>query len=453
MEQVKVGMVSLGCPKNQCDAELMMAKIRKAGYTLVPEAGLADVVIINTCGFIQSAKEEAIEEIMEAISRKNDGINKKIIITGCLAQRYTEQMEEEFPEVDAVLGLGYNSLIVQTIGEVLRGNRIIEKTELGKFPMEGERLQSTLPHYAYLRIADGCDNRCSYCAIPNIRGSFRSRKMEKIIEEAKSLAERDVMELVVVAQDTTRYGLDLYGRLALPELLDELCRIDGIKWIRLLYCYPDRITDELISCIKRQRKILPYLDVPIQHCNKDILKAMNRTGDRHSLWDLFAKLRTEIPDLILRTTLITGFPGETEDQFVELAEFVNSVKFEHLGCFAYSAEEGTPAAEMENQIPDAEKDHRAEIITEQQEVRFADFCSEQVGKVFETVVEGYDRYFEMYFGRNYMYAPEIDGMVYFTGKGLKVGQFVHVKITDSVDNNLIGEVVKKKPAYLQYSAQ
>lgn len=442
MEQIKVGVVSLGCPKNQCDAELMMDKIRKAGYKLVPEAGLADVVVINTCGFIQSAKEEAIEEIMEAINRKNDGINKKIIVTGCLAQRYTEQMDEEFPEIDGVLGLGCNGDIVQAIQEVMQDKRIIKSSELGEYDMEGDRLLSTLPHYAYLRIADGCDNRCSYCAIPYIRGAFRSRRMENIIEEAKSLADRGVKELVLIAQDTTRYGLDLYKRLALPELLDKICGIEGIKWIRLLYCYPERITDELIDCMKRQDKILPYLDVPIQHCNADILKAMNRSGDRHSLWDLFAKLRTEIPNLILRTTLITGFPGETEDQFVELAEFVNSIKFEHLGCFAYSAEEGTPAAEMENQIPDAEKEHRCEIITEQQEVRFADFCAEQEGKVFETVVEGYDRYFEMYFGRNYMYAPEIDGMVYFTGKGLTVGQFVNVKITDSVDNNLIGELVQ-----------
>ena len=442
MEQVKVGMVSLGCPKNQCDAELMMDKIRKAGYKLVSEAGLADVVVINTCGFIQSAKEEAIEEIMEAISRKNDGINKKIIVTGCLAQRYTEQMDEEFPEIDGVLGLGCNGDIVKAIEDVMKGERIIKSSEVGEHDMEGDRLLSTMPHYAYLRIADGCDNRCSYCAIPYIRGAFRSRKMENIVEEAKSLAERGVRELILIAQDTTRYGLDLYKRLALPELLDRICEIEGIKWIRLLYCYPERITDELIECMKRQEKILPYLDVPIQHCDRDILKAMNRTGDRHSLWDLFAKLRTEIPGIILRTTLIAGFPGETEDQFVELAEFVNSIKFEHLGCFAYSAEDGTPAAEMENQIPDAEKEHRCEIITEQQEVRFADFCSEQVGKTFETVVEGYDRYFEMYFGRNYMYAPEIDGMVYFTGKGLKEGQFVNVKITDSVENNLIGELVQ-----------
>ena len=438
--EIKVGMVSLGCPKNQCDAELMMDRISRAGYKLVTEAGLADMVIINTCGFIQSAKEEAIEEIMEAIDRKNDGTNKKIIVTGCLAQRYTEQMDDEFPEVDAVLGIGCNGDIVQAIEEVMQDKRIIRGSAPNTHNMEGRRILSTMPHYAYLRIADGCDNRCSYCAIPYIRGGFRSRKMENIIEEAQDLAKQGVKELVLVAQDTTRYGLDLYKRLALPELLDKICEIDGIKWIRLLYCYPDRITDRLIDCIKRQDKILPYLDVPIQHCDADILKAMNRTGDRHSLWDLFAKLRTEIPGLILRTTLITGFPGETEDQFVELAEFVNSVKFEHMGCFAYSAEEGTPAAEMDNQIPDPEKEHRCEIITEQQEVRFSDFCEQQVGKTFETVVEGYDRYFEMYFGRNYMYAPEIDGMIYFTGKGLKTGQFVNVKITDTVDNNLIGQL-------------
>ncbi len=439
--EVKVGMVSLGCPKNQCDAELMMRKIHDAGYKLVEEAGLADVVVINTCGFIQSAKEEAVEEIMEAINRKNDGINKKIIVTGCLAQRYTKQMEEEFPEVDGVLGLGCNGDIVKAIEDVLQDKRIIKESPVGNYNIEGDRLMSTMEHYAYLRVADGCDNRCSYCAIPYIRGKFRSRPMENLVKEAKWLADIGVKELILIAQDTTRYGLDLYGKLALPELLNKLCEIEEIKWIRLLYCYPDRITDELIDTVAKQEKILPYMDVPIQHCNRDILRAMNRTGDQQQLWDLFAKMRNKIPGLILRTTLITGFPGETEEQFVELAEFVNSVRFEHLGCFAYSEEEGTPAAEMPGQIPQSEKEHRSEIITEQQEVRAAEFCSEQIGKTFETVVEGYDRYFEMYFGRNYMYAPEIDGMIYFKGKGLKTGQFVNVKITDSMENNLIGEAV------------
>lgn len=441
MKEIKVGMVSLGCPKNQCDAEIMMNKIRKAGFKLVEEAGLADVVVINTCGFIQSAKEEAIEEIMEAINRKADGINKKIIVTGCLAQRYPQQMDEEFPEVDGVLGLGYNGDIVKTINAVLADRRVIKKSPLGEYSIEGERLLSTMPHYAYLRIADGCSNCCSYCAIPYIRGKFRSRPMENIVEEAKSLADKGVKELIVIAQDTTRYGQDLYGELKLPELLDKICEIEGIKWIRLLYCYPERITDELIETIARQEKILHYIDVPIQHCNRKVLKDMNRQGDQQTLWDLFAKLRNKIPDIVLRTTLITGFPGETEEQFVELAEFVNSVRFEHLGCFAYSAEDGTPAAEMPNQIPRSEKEHRAEVINEQQEVRVGDFCLEQVGKIFETVVEGYDRYFEMYFGRNYMYAPEIDGMIYFTGKRLEVGSFVSVEITDSVENNLIGKVV------------
>ena len=441
MKEIKVAMVSLGCPKNQCDAELMMKKIHDAGYKLVPEAGLADVVVINTCGFIQSAKEEAIEEIMEAVNRKNDGINKKIIVTGCLAQRYTALMDEEFPEVDGILGLGCNGDIVSAIEDVLKDKRVVKETAAGNYNIEGDRLMSTMSHYAYMRIADGCDNRCTYCAIPYIRGHFRSRPLENLVKEAEELAAKGVRELILIAQDTTRYGLDLYKKLMLPELLNKLCEIEGIKWIRLLYCYPERITDELIDVMEKQEKVIPYIDIPIQHCNRDILKAMNRQGDEQTLWDLFAKLRSRLPGLILRTTLITGFPGESEDQFVELAEFANNVKFEHLGCFPYSQEEGTPAAEMENQIPQSEKEHRAEIITEQQEVRAGDFCEQQIGKTFETVVEGYDRYFEMYFGRNYMYAPEIDGMVYFKGKGLKTGQFVNVKITESMENNLIGETV------------
>ena len=310
---VKVGMVSLGCPKNQCDAELMLAKIEKAGYKLVNEPGLADVVVINTCGFIQSAKEEAIEEIMEAINRKNDGINKKIIVTGCLAQRYKEQMDEEFPEVDAVVGIGCNQDIVEVINSVLLDKRVIIDADINtSHQMDGDRLQSTLPHYEYLRVADGCDNCCSYCAIPLIRGHFRSRKMENIIAEAEGLAKNGVKELCVIAQDTTRYGEDLYGKLMLPELLTELCKIEGLKWIRIMYCYPERITDELIEVMKKEDKIVKYMDVPIQHCNEEILAAMNRTGNAEELAALFAKLRKEIPGITLRTTLITGFPSETE---------------------------------------------------------------------------------------------------------------------------------------------
>ncbi len=439
---VKVGVVSLGCPKNQCDAELMMAKIRDAGYKLVSEPGLADVVVINTCGFIQSAKEEALEEIMEAIDRKNDGINKKIIVTGCLAERYQKQMDEEFPEIDAVLGIAKNDDIVEVINSVLLDKRVIIFGDKDKHNMEGERMLSTLPHYAYLRIADGCSNRCSYCAIPLIRGNMRSRPMENIIEEAKRLAENGVRELVVVAQDVTAYGMDLYGKYALSELLHKLCKIENIKWIRLLYCYPDRITDELIETIKSEEKVLNYLDIPIQHCDADILKAMNRKGDEQSLRELFAKLRREIPGIVLRTTLLVGFPGETEEQFSALAEFANDMSFERMGCFAYSAEEDTPAAEMPNQINDKEKQRRADIITKEQEIRLSEYHAGFIGKSVETVCEGYDRLSGMYFGRSMHFAPEIDGMIYFTcGKGMRarVGDFVQVKITDIMDYNLLGE--------------
>lgn len=443
-EVVKVGMVSLGCPKNQCDAELMLAKIADAGYKIVNEAGLADVVVINTCGFIQSAKEEAIEEIMEAINRKNDGINKKIIVTGCLAERYQQQMDEEFPEVDAVLGIAKNDDIVAAINSVLLDKRVIAFGDKECHNMEGKRLQSTLPHYAYLRIADGCSNCCSYCAIPMIRGKMRSRKMENVIEEAKALAADGVKELVIVAQDVTAYGIDLYKKYALAELLKELCKIDGIKWIRLLYCYPERITDELIEVIKTEEKVLNYIDVPIQHCNDIILEAMNRKSDKNSLIELFTKLRREIPDIVLRTTLITGFPGETEEQFTELAEFVNEIKFQRLGCFAYSEEEDTPAALMPDQVDEGERQRRADIITNEQEIRMGDYYADFVEKEFEVVCEGFDRYSDMYFGRSMHFAPEIDGMVYFTSAKENrpvIGDFITVKITDILENNLLGEQV------------
>lgn len=439
-EPIKVGVVSLGCPKNQCDAELMLAKLDKAGFKLVPEAGLADVVIINTCGFIQSAKEEAIEEICEAINRKNDGINKKIIVTGCLAQRYQRQMDEEFPEIDAVLGLGRNQDIVDIVNRVAGGERIIDFGKAEEHTMEGDRMLSTLPHYAYLRVADGCDNCCTYCAIPHIRGRFRSRTMENIIAEAEGLVKSGVKELILIAQDTTRYGEDLYGKLMLPELINKLCELD-VKWIRLLYCYPERMTDELIDVIAKQEKVCKYIDLPIQHCNAEILRSMNRSGDRESLTALIKKLRERIPGLTLRTTFITGFPGETEEQFTELAEFAHKIRFERLGCFAYSQEEGTPAADFPNQIAEAEKVHRADIIMEQQEIRMNDYCVSCIGNETEVVVEGYDRYSEMYFGRDASYAPEIDGMMYFTSKNkLFIGQFVKLKITDCLENNLIGEV-------------
>ena len=440
-EAIKVGVVSLGCPKNQCDAELMLAKIADAGYKIVPEAGLADVVVINTCGFITSAKEEAIEEIMEAINRKNDGINKRIIVTGCLAQRYQEQMDTEFPEIDGVLGIGRNDAIVETIEKVLAGERVIDFGKVENHNMEGKRMQSTLKHYAYLRIADGCDNCCTYCAIPQIRGHFRSRKIEDIVTEAETLVNNGVRELIVIAQDTTRYGEDIYGKLALPNLLRELIKLD-VKWIRLLYCYPERMTDELIDMIASEPKICKYIDLPLQHCDAEILKDMNRTGDRASLTALVKKLRERIPGLTLRTTFITGFPGETEAQFTELAEFANEIKFDRLGCFAYSQEDGTPAADFPNQVDEREREHRAEIIMEQQEIRVTEAQQALVGTETEVVCEGYDRLFEMYFGRDASYAPEIDGMIYFSAKRrLRTGEFVKIRFTDSLDNNPIGKMI------------
>ena len=440
-DETKVGVVSLGCPKNQCDAELMLARIDEAGYKIVPEAGLADVVVINTCGFITSAKEEAIEEIMEAINRKNDGINKKIIVTGCLAQRYQQQMDEEFPEIDGVLGIGRNDAIVETIERVLAGERVIDFGSIEDHDMEGVRMQSTLPHYAYLRIADGCDNCCTYCAIPQIRGRFRSRKIENIVKEAEILVKRGVKELVVIAQDTTRYGEDLYGKLSLTDLLKELVKLD-VKWIRLLYCYPERMTDELIDMIANEPKICKYIDLPLQHCDAEILKDMGRGGDKEQLTALIKKLRDRIPGLTLRTTFITGFPGETEAQFTELAEFANEIKFDRLGCFAYSQEDETPAADFPNQVDEREREHRAEIIMEQQEIRVSETMNGLIGTQTEVVCEGYDRLSEMYFGRDVSYAPEIDGMIYFSAKRrLKVGEFVGIVFKEVIDNNLIGKMI------------
>jgi ribosomal protein S12 methylthiotransferase len=429
---VKIGLVSLGCPKNQCDAELMLAKIAKAGFALVNEPGLADVVIINTCCFIQSAKEEAIEEILEAVSRKADGINKKIIITGCLCERYREQLITEFPEADGILGIADNNSIVQAINTVLLDRKAMHFSDLSGHCMEGERLLSTMSHYAYLRIADGCDNKCAYCAIPLFRGAFRSRKSGDIIKEAEGLVENGVRELILIAQDVTNYP-------DLPNLLKCLTKIDKLKWIRLLYCYPHRITDELISVIKSEDKIVKYLDMPIQHSNLQILSAMNRQDC--DLRGLIAKLRREIPELTLRTTVLVGFPGETEEQFTELAEFVHDNRFEHLGCFAYSQEEGTPAAEFPDQVDEGERIRRCEIIVEQQEIRVSEWLNSLIGQAFEVVAEGFDRYSEMFFGRSYMHAPEIDSMIYFTStEKVVTGQFVTVEITEIVDNNLIGKI-------------
>lgn len=444
---IKVGLVSLGCSKNLVDSERMLAKLRKKGYQLVTEPGLADVAVVNTCGFIQSAKEEAIETIIELGKLKNDGTLKKIIITGCLTERYREEAAELFPEADAVIGIGNNKDIVDVLDHVIAGERYVNFAPKLDAELTGERIISTLPFFAYLKIAEGCSNCCTYCAIPKIRGKFRSVPMEDVLEEARWLASTGVSELIVIAQDSTRYGEDLYGESKLPELLKKLAEIDGTRWIRVLYCYPERITDELLDIMASEEKIVKYLDIPIQHCDGDIIKRMNRWGDEAQLEALFAKIREKVPGIILRTTLITGFPGETQEQFNSLAEFVQRVKFDRLGCFAYSREDGTKAYDFDNQIDEETAAHRADIIMEQQMLISAQNNEKLLGARLTAVVEGFDRFGECWFGRTELDAPDIDGKVFFTSeKPLSVGEFVTIEITDTLDYDLIGEVVSNESA-------
>lgn len=444
---MKVAMISLGCPKNQIDAEIMLAALQKDGFTLTPDVSGCDAVLINTCGFIQSAKEEAIHEILEMAELKKEGRLKAIIVTGCMAERYREDIAAELPEVDAVVGIGSNAQICDIVKNVLgnadaaadRKTRIFAGPKEA-LPLSGDRLLTTLPYYAYLKIAEGCDNCCSYCAIPQIRGRFRSRPMEEIIAEARGLSQSGVRELILVAQDTTRYGQDLYGEYRLAELLRRLCEIDGLRWIRTLYCYPDKITEELLDVLAQEEKLVHYLDIPIQHCNGEILRAMNRPQNRKELTALFRHIREKVPDITLRTTLITGFPGETHEQFLELADFVDTVRFDRLGCFCYSAEEGTPAARREDQVDEDVKARREEIIMRVQAVRMERANRRKVGKTLEVLVEGFDKYAECYYGRTRADAPEIDGKVFFTTEEHPVmGDFVQVRITDVMDYDLVGE--------------
>ena len=436
----RVGMVSLGCPKNQIDAEHMLYDLKKQGYEIVQDAALADVVVVNTCGFIEAAKQEAIDNILEFCTLKKEGRIKAVVCTGCLAERYKDEVLKEIPELDAVVGIGSNDKLCDIIRDIMWEHK--SKLSFGEkynLPLEGGRIISTEPFYAYLKIADGCDNFCTYCAIPEIRGRFRSRKMEDIIDEAKWLAENGVTEVVVIAQDTTRYGEDMYGESKLPELLRELCKIDGLKWIRTLYSYPERITDELIAAVRDEPKLVKYFDIPLQHCNGDVLKRMNRHGDKETLAALINKIRNEIPGVIIRTTLIAGFPGETEEQFGELVDFVNEMKFERLGCFAYSVEEGTPAAKMDGQLDEDVKEHRADVIMQEQMFISDRYNQTMVGKELAVVVEGFDRYAECWFGRSAADAPEIDGKVFFTcDEKPAVGEYVTVHIDDILDYDLIG---------------
>ncbi len=437
----KVCMVSLGCPKNQVDAEVMLASLREGGFELCPAEAEADAIIINTCGFIESAKAEAIENILEASKYKAEGNCKVLIVTGCLAERYRDDITEEIPEVDVCVGLGSNKDISQIVKKAIEGERknyYGEKTDLN---LSGERILGGVPFSTYLKIADGCDNCCTYCAIPKIRGRMRSRTIEDCVSEAKRLAENGVSELVVVAQDTTAYGTDLYGEPKLAELLSELCKIEGLHWIRTLYTYPEKITDELLDTIAREEKLVKYLDIPLQHVNGEILRKMNRKGDGESIKALIERIRTKIPEITLRTTLITGFPGETEEQFEEMAELAKELRFDRLGCFTYSPEEDTAAAAMKNQIDEQIKQNRMDNIMETQMEIVAEKNGEKAGLVTEVLIEGWDDYIKCYFGRTPWDAPEVDGKIFFmANRPLIIGEYVTVQINDCIDYDLLGEL-------------
>lgn len=434
----KVGMISLGCPKNQVDGEALLAKLAQAGYQIVNEIENSDVMIVNTCGFIEDAKREAIDTILEVAQYKEAGLISAIVVTGCLAERYQDEILKEMPEVDAVIGIGANSDIVKVCDKALCGIKTSNFPNKCYLPLDGERMLSTPPHWAYLKIAEGCDNRCAYCAIPGIRGNFRSRTIESVVDEAKSLVNRGVKEIILVAQDTTKYGQDLYGEYSLDKLLKELVKIDGLEWIRLFYCYPQRITDSLIDVIANEDKVCKYIDIPLQHSDATVLKNMNRVGDGNDYRVLLNKMREAIPGLALRTTFMVGFPGETDEQFENLCEFVKDIKFDKMGCFTFSPEEDTPAFDMENQIDEDVKKRRQEVLMNAQFFITEASNKGRVGNVYKVIVDSFAD--GKYTGRSYMDSPEIDsGIIFTSNKELNIGDFVDVKITDFDGYDLIGE--------------
>ena len=436
----KAGMISLGCPKNQVDGEIILSKLKKAGFDIVSEIENADVMIINTCGFIESAKQEAIETILEVAEYKNAGLIKAIVVTGCLAERYQDEIMKEMPEVDAVVGIGANSDIVKVCQKSLVGLTTSVFPDKCYLPLEGERLVSTPSHWAYLKISDGCDNRCSYCAIPSIRGRFRSRKIEDVVAEANVLASEGVKELILIAQDTTKYGQDIYGEYKLDVLLRELVKIEGIKWIRLYYCYPERITDSLIDVIANEEKICKYIDIPLQHADGEVLKNMNRAGDSESYKKLIDKMRSKIPDLALRTTFMVGFPGETDKQFEALCKFVNDIKFDKMGSFTFSPEEDTPAFDMKNQIDEDTKLRRQELLMDAQYTITEEINKSKINNRYKVIIDDFDG--ENYLGRAYFDSPEIDsGVIIDSDKELKIGEFYDVIITDFNGYDLKGKCV------------
>ena len=441
----KILFVSLGCDKNRVDAEKMLGLLGLSGYQVTDDESEADVIIVNTCSFISDAKQESIDTILQMASWKKNGRCKALIATGCMAQRYADEIRSQLPEVDAVVGTTAYDSIAEVVDNALRGERSERLDDLKKIALpEGRRVLTTGGHFAYLKIAEGCDKHCTYCAIPSMRGPFRSVPKEDLVREAKHLAEDGVKELILVAQETTLYGTDLYGRKCLHELIRELALIDGIVWIRVLYCYPEEIYDELIECMKTEKKFVHYLDLPIQHSNDEILRRMGRRTSEEDLRRIIEKLRREVPDIILRTTLICGFPGETEEQFEDLCRFINEMEFDRLGVFTYSQEEGTPAARMDGQIDEETKLCRRDELMELQQEISADLNEKLKGCETDVLIEGYVPNENVYIGRGYGDAPDVDGFIFVSSEeNLETGDFVHVKITGSSEYDLIGELVMR----------
>lgn len=440
---MKVSFISLGCDKNRVNTEQMMALCVGAGMTLQGDPEGSDVVVINTCGFIDSAKSEAIDNILEMGALKEAGLVRKILVTGCLSQRYNEEIMAELPEIDGIMGTANYGDVVDAIHEVMEGENCCHLNDINGEVEELPRILTTPVHYAYLRIAEGCSNRCAYCVIPQLRGKYRSRPMDEILAEAKALADEGVKECIVIAQDITRYGIDLYKEKKLPELLRELCKMD-FRWIRLHYLYPDTITDELIDTIASEEKICKYIDMPIQHCNDAVLKAMNRRETKEGLRALYGKMREKIPGLVLRTSLITGLPYEDEAAFDELCEFLREVKIQRAGAFPYSPEEGTPAAEMPNRVDTAEAQRRAELVVDVQSRIMDEFNESRLGDVTEVLCDGLDEESMLYVGRSYAESPDIDGRIYFSAeREVRMGEFVNVRLTDTMDGELVGELYEE----------
>jgi ribosomal protein S12 methylthiotransferase len=440
----KVGFISLGCSKNLVDTEVMLRRLHDAGFEITPDETEAEIIVINTCGFIESAKQEAIDNILDAAKLKEWGKCRHIIATGCLVERYREEVMRELPEIDALVGVGSLCDIADACRAVMRGEKYTSFRDKNTSELGGERILTTDEHTAYLKIAEGCDNKCTYCAIPLIRGVMRSRTVEDIVAEARDLEALGVKELNLIAQDTSRYGVDLYGEYSLARLVREICKATDIPWIRLLYCYPDKITDELIEELRENPRLLKYMDIPIQHISDSVLERMNRHGGKDLIYSVVKKLRERVPGIILRTTAMVGFPGESEEDFSELCQFVKDAKFDRFGAFTYSEEEGTLAAELDGKIDEQTKQDRYDVLMQTQLTVTEEQNALKVGNTYTVICDGFDTVAEVYYGRSYADAPDVDGRIYFTSKEkIKTGDFAQVKITEALDYDLVGIKVEK----------